>query len=435
MNNNNLELNNDEKNVIEKINDIYDSIKVKNKNINEIINNIKNLVDDDDDTKYLKALLYPEKYKGIKMPNQVPLPSCTFQLHSTKILTSHKEFRIIFNPYFLYNSIYCSNEELGDIKIYEKYGKISNLVPGTINNYKKFYYFNLTSLYTIHYNEYTKETRFLPEFIDQGIPDFYSKYRLISACIMLKYIGKAEESSGIIGGSIITENSNSNIGGNIDTWDKDGDLINSNYFSEYDKYIDYKLFVNNFYNKEYFCSDGIKLVYFPLDNSYNEFQDVIKPENVIDVLLPYEKYSYENKDELMLKLDNNYKDSFKFYIYGLGLPEGINNNFKLDIYCNYECLPNPKYLDFLSINIYDNNLNIKKKQNIINILRNKCIMKINDYDNLLDWKQILKQIKKKKININYDKLNDDMKIVDEEYEKLKNEINENMNIENDNLNK
>lgn len=62
-------------------------------------------------------------------------------------------------------------------------------------------------------------------------------------------------------------------------------------------------------------------------------------------------------------------------------------------------------------------------------------MKINDYDNLLDWKQILKQIKKKKININYDKLNDDMKIVDEEYEKLKNEINENMNIENDNLNK
>ena len=416
MENNNLNLNDDEKNIIEKVNNIYDSVKTKNKNVNDIINNIKYLVNDDDDKKYLKALLFPEKYKGIKMYNQVPLASCTFQLHSTKLIDPYnKEFRLIFNPFFLYDSTYTASQES---VMYQKYG--SKVYPPFTRDKTGFYYFYLTSFYKSAIN--TTEEKFVPVDIDQGIPGFYSHYRLISACIMLKYIGKLDEVSGILGGTIITEDCPF-ISGSAGYRSPESQK-NSLYFLPFEKYYDYKQFMNSPYHRQYNCIDGIKLVYFPIDNSYEEFCEIFKPENIINVSPDGGQLNLE------FECDKNYKSGFYFYIYGLGLPENTKNNFKLDIYCNYECLANPKFLNFLPINIYNNNLNIKKKQNIINFLRSKCVKKINDYDNLLDWKQILKQIKKKKVYINYDKLNTDIKNLDEEYEKLKDEINKEMDIEN-----
>ena len=113
-------------------------------------------------------------------------------------------------------------------------------------------------------------------------------------------------------------------------------------------------------------------------------------------------------------------------VYFLG--NGLNSmKFKLDFYCNFECIPNPKYQDYLTLNIYNNNLNIKNKQNIINTIRNKCVMKLNDYDNILDWEGILKKLDKEKKMINENKLNKKIKQIFDMYNELSSKINNDLN--------
>ena len=425
----NNELNENEKEIIEKINDLYENLKYKNKNINHIIKKIKEITNIENDNLYFKALLYPEKYKGIKIPDKVPLATCTFQLHTTKLLSNlNDKFEIIFNPYFLYNSKYSYNGEIEyGMTAYKKYGKEIILSSNDYND--AFTYRYLTSFYKLVYdNDYDQFGYvFAPDFVDQGIPNLYSKYRLVSACVELKYVGKLENVSGVLGGTIITEN-NPYIGGDLYVFNDLAMPIGSKFFKYYDKYIDYKQFSNSIYHKQQECIDGIKLLYFPLDNSFEEFHDVICPENIINT-----KSSIDNdySHKAMLECDNNYKNNFNFYIYGLGLPKG-NNNFKLDVYCNFECLPNPEYSALLPLNIYNNNLNIKNKQNIINAIRGKCVDKLKPYDNILNWKNILYQIKNKRKIINYEKMNNEIEKINNDYENIKNKINEEikMDIEN-----
>ena len=389
----NLNLNNNEKYILEKINDIFDLLNKKDKNINEIINKIKELTEDNNENEYLKIFLYPEIYKGVKIENIIPLPTCTFQLHTTKLITPYlNEFRIIFNPFFLYDKTY------GTETYYEKYGEKAPL-PLTKDSHG-FYYTGLTSFYQSAINSVAYKNRFSPITIDQGIPNLYSHYRLITACITIKYIGKLDEISGILGGTIITEE-NSYIGGFGGYRSRDIQR-NMDYFKPYEKYSDYKQFMNSPYHKQYNCIDGIKLIYFPIDNSYEEFVEILKPNNIINYTLGNNNYDFT------LKCDKNYKNGFNFYVYGLGLPN-INNCLKVDIYCNFECIPNIEYKDSLPLNIYNNNLNIKSKQNIINSIRNKCILKLNNNNNnISNWKDILLDLKRKKIKINYINLYNDI---------------------------
>ena len=412
----NIKLDENEKKMLDKINEIYNLLKNENKDINKIINEIKELTGNDDKTLYLKSLLYPEKYKGVKIPNKVPLPTCTFQLHTSKLIRCYTNYplRIVFNPFFLYDKSYCQDKFTIPDYHYQKYGKYV-YVDDQIPKYKDtFSYDYLTSFYMIH----GPEQYFQPSNSDQGITNLYSQYRLVSACIMLKYVGESDKISGILGGTILTDDCKY-INGNIYVMNNLGYPIQSSILEEYDKYLDYKNYVNNFYHKEVNCIDGIKLIYFPLDNTFEEFREIIKPTNVIDVKVDNNGNNLQARKISALKLDKNFKNNFKFYIYGLGLPDwGLGKTyFKLDIYCNYECLPNPEFNEYLPLNIYNSNLNIHDKQNIMNIIRNKCIMKINDYENILDWKQILFNLEKKKIKINYMDLNDNI-------EKLENEINE-----------
>ena len=91
----------DNKELLKKINMISNSIE--SHDADNIINSINNLIhiNDKDKYRYLNALLNPEKSKNIKMPSKKPIPSCTIQLHETKIVSGNN-FRIMFNPFFLY---------------------------------------------------------------------------------------------------------------------------------------------------------------------------------------------------------------------------------------------------------------------------------------------------------------------------------------------
>ena len=63
-------LNNNELNKINEIKELYNNIQ-KKEDINEIINNIEKITDEEskDNNNYLNSLLYPEKYKNVKIPS------------------------------------------------------------------------------------------------------------------------------------------------------------------------------------------------------------------------------------------------------------------------------------------------------------------------------------------------------------------------------
>ena len=57
---------------------------------------------------YLNNLLHPEKCKGVKIPSQIPIPSCSFQLHNCVTLKTNASgnLAVVFNPYFLASNVH-----------------------------------------------------------------------------------------------------------------------------------------------------------------------------------------------------------------------------------------------------------------------------------------------------------------------------------------
>jgi len=58
------------------------------------------------DHEYLVALTRPETSKGSKIPSQIPVPSSSFQLHNSIMLTTNASGHasVIFNPFYLGSS-------------------------------------------------------------------------------------------------------------------------------------------------------------------------------------------------------------------------------------------------------------------------------------------------------------------------------------------
>ena len=400
-----------ENNIKKKIKNIYNSIENKNKN--EIINNINELINMNNDEKneYYDALLHPENKKDVKIPSKLSIPTCTFQLHMNRIIAG-KNFRLMFNPFFLYNKkyVYPQNQNT----YYSSYGKFDyygNLFNGNHRGYYIARYF--TSMIEIY--ESTRgngEYLISPIDIEQGIPPMYNQYRLVSACISLKYIGKADAANGMIGGAIITEESPF-LNGKIFQMvlGETSAVVEANMRNdEFKKYYNYNLVLNSTYHKQVNCVDGIRLLYFPIDNSYEEFVNVLEPNNIINV--DYYKKGRDDTGGCYLKGDKNYKNGFNFYIYTL-------NNFydnpwddellryKLDVYCNFECIPYTEYIKWLPLNINLNYINNNDKREIIELIQGKCITQLNKVTNILKWKDILKQLKYEKILDEKDKNNNE----------------------------
>lgn len=427
-----IELNDKEKDIINKINRLYELIGSKNKNIENIINSINNLVEESDEFKYLQCLLYPEKYKGVKIPSEIPIQSCTFQYHHSFIENCGNRTGFLFNPFFLYNV-----KQLNDISDVNKYyyGKFGEICNGINETNTDIQY--LTSLYNFGLSSYggIEYSGIKTIDIGQNINDLYTMYRLVSACVIIKNIGEVRNANGIIGGTII--NDDFRFLGGIAPERHPAPIfeILNIIGPNMNKFADYKNFNNSIYHKQNNSSEGMKLIYFPIDNSYEEFVEVIKPSN-FESIYKEDLYieGYKVGKNIMIKPDKNFKNGFNFYFYFLN-NENYNNLYKIDFYCNFECIPNPKYQDYLTLNIYNNNLNIKNKQNIINSIRNKCIVKLNDYDNILDWEGILKKLDKEKKLINENKLNKKIKKIFDMYNELSSKIDKELNEITNTINK
>ena len=335
------------------------------------LENIKMGIDEIDNFKdyeksgYLESLLDPINKKCVKIPVDKPIPSCTFQLHDFYNFrpTSTGKRLICMNPWFLYNEDAARSATF-------KYGNQSLRLN---KYYFPFFFCNNANMGSKDYG--TTGWGLNKELNIGGIPNIYDKYRLVSACLTIRYTGKAEEASGIIGGAI-TFDKGTYIGTRICRAGSSAsidDSENPNYF----KYTDFEVIRDSPFYQEGNCLEGLRLLYFPLDNNFLEFKKIVSFNNLIcthETYLPTGQsyYALKAKDESQMK------SGFNWIIYLMNAPYiGINDlNFRIDWYFNYECIPRPELLNYmpLSIDIYFLPPDMLKK--IIEEIQSKAIQKL-----------------------------------------------------------
>ena len=211
---------------------------------------------------YLNNLLYPEKCKGVKIPSPIPVPSCSFQLHNCVTLTTNTSGNLafVFNPFFLansndFNTTVNINSDQGNYRLTET-DYLSTL---WVNNHG-----SLTG--------YEPNDNWQPINIGQAIPNVYDQYRLVSASIVIKYIGRLDITSGVIGGAIIYDD-NKVVGGRIKTENTESGSVAVTITGNpgLSKYGNFDLAMDSFYHQENLVLEGMRELYFPLDNSHEEY--------------------------------------------------------------------------------------------------------------------------------------------------------------------
>ena len=323
---------------------------------------------------YLNNLLHPEKCKGVKIPSQIPIPSCSFQLHNCVTLRTNASgnLAIMFNPYFLASNIH--KETLNT------YNLDNNRIRTHIDVFSSLFVNNDPSL-----DGYSSNENWLPINIGQEIPPVYDQYRLVSASLVIKYIGRLEDVSGIIGGAIVFDET-SDIGGYYTVYYQSSSGVEvpisyprvPNFLA---KYGNFDLAMDSFYRQENLCLEGIRQLYFPIDNSYEEYTKLMN-EDLLNITTNINEISGKPPTAFRMsyKANENYlKNGFNQMVYVLGAPAN-QTCFKLDIYCNFECLPSTQFLNYLPLSMSTNFITpeMKKEANII--VQQKPIMKSTEGD-------------------------------------------------------
>lgn len=316
---------------------------------------------------YLNNLLYPEKCKGVKIPSPIPVPSCSFQLHNCVTLSTNSSGNLafVFNPFFLANA--------NDFKTVVK-------IDSDQGNYRLTETSFLTTLWVNNNGSlsgYEPNDNWDPINIGQAIPNVYDQYRLVSASIVVKYIGRLDITSGVIGGAIIYDD-NKYVGGLIKTENEDSSSVALTLTGNpgLSKYGNFDLAMDSFYHQENLCLEGMRELYFPLDNSYEEYTKLAGNSNIGSIIHTPGKY--------LLKFDDSdaYKSGFNYFVYVLGAPPS-SSCFKVDIYCNYECLPNASFLNYLPLSMSPDSISNAEKKNAIAVVQQKPIMNLKDKEALV----------------------------------------------------
>ena len=346
--------------------------------------NIKSAVDalakfnEKQEYNYLNNLLYPEKCKGCKIPSPIPIPSCSFQLHNSTTVSTNSSgnLAIMFNPFFL-----ASNNMT----------RINSQIQYDPQFLTSFYLNNDDTL-----NGYENNDKWVPINIYQSIPAVYNQYRLVSASIVIKYIGRLDIASGVIGGAIVyDETQGVGVSGTRTLGE-----ITEQFTSVPDilaKYGNFDLALDSFYYQENLCIEGMRQLYFPIDNSYEEYVKLFNT-GLINVK------DFSNLNNPVMIADGDYlRNGFKFMIYTLGAPPS-SACFKVDIFCNFECLPNAEFLNYLPLSINVDHTTPEQKKEATLIIQKKPIMKISETETSQSakpsiWTRMLNKFKNSLPNI------------------------------------
>lgn len=316
--------------------------------------------------RYLNNLLHPEKCKGVKIPSQIPIPSCSFQLHNCVTLRTNASgnLAIVFNPYFLCSNVHSDFKTVGEAGLFN--------VQTKTNYYSSLFVNNSPTL-----DGYSLNNDWEPINIGQEIPEVYDQYRLVSASMVIKYIGRLDTVSGVIGGAVVfdeTREIGSSYQLKLIKKDDQTETVATTKFvpGMLAKYGNFDLAMDAFYRQENLCLEGIRQLYFPLDNSYEEYTRLMNDNLIIASI------DDNNNQTCRFESTEDYlKNGFRQVVYVLGAPAN-QSCFKLDIYCNFECLPSSPFLNYLplSMNTEFFSPEIKKKAAVI--IQQKPIMKANE---------------------------------------------------------
>jgi hypothetical protein len=319
---------------------------------------------------YLHNLLVPERCKGVKIPSAIPVPSCAFQMHNSVTLTTNETgfMCAMFNPYFL------SSNTPGSVHI--PAGSVPNPSGGEV----AYAATDLTPSYlsTLWFNNdvdldgNSSNENFIPMNFGQCIPPVYDQYRLVSASLVVRYIGRLDNASGLICGAVVFDE-NQNIGGQMS--DGDGGSIGVLNNPNLAKYGNFELARDSFYHQEYMSVEGLRMLYFPVDNSFEEYVKTFDMSLGNYNLNPVYGNTWGN-GTLTVPQDY-YKSGFNFFIYSINAPPS-SACFKVDIYCNYECLPNASFLNYLPLSMNAKGISSQEKQKANMIVQQKPVMKANE---------------------------------------------------------
>lgn len=278
---------------------------------------------------YLNNLLHPEKEKGVKIPSPIPVPSSAFQLHNTVTLSTNSSGNLafVFNPFYLYDNTGLSTPVSNG----------NNCIP----QYSSSFWVNNSDTLTGQ----SADDNFKPMNISQGIPPVYDQYRLVSASVVVRYIGRLDWVSGVIGGAIVYDDSRY-VGEAYKVQGYDNVYYSANQLA---KYGNFDLALDSFYHQENLCVEGLRQLYFPVDNSFEDYTKIwsssLSSTNFFANLVS----DAGLMSSMTVTADEDYyKSGFNFLTYVLGAPAN-QNCFKVDIYCNFECLPNAAFLNYMPI--------------------------------------------------------------------------------------
>lgn len=318
---------------------------------------------------YLQNLICPEKARGSKIPSQVPIPSCSFQLHNcTTIKTNNSGNCAVFlNPFFL-----ACNDVIG--------AKIGNI---WISRF-------LTSMWVNNDDTLTGSSdnnNWEPVSIEQTLPPVYDQYRLVSASLQVRYIGRLDYASGIIGGGIVYDESNT-IGGYYQKSayvpEAEGTASIAPTIS---KYGNFELIRDSFYHKENNILEGLRMLYFPLDNSYEEYVKIMDNKTI--------NYIEPTEDTVNFEaVESYYKNGFNWVFYALNAPAN-STCFKVDLYCNFECLPMAQFLNYMPISVNPLVLSSADKKRFILLVQQHPIFKLNEETEEIPVPDIFEKMLKK----------------------------------------
>lgn len=346
--------------LLNKLNKLRINLSTSNLNIKSIKEGIKELSNFNkiENYEYLMNLMRPERAKGCKIPSQVPVPSCSFQMHNCVTIKTNSSGNcaFLFNPFFM-----ASKTALGV--------SVNDNLLWTHSFFSTLWVNSDDSLTGNAPND-----NWVPMNINQTLPYVYDQYRLVSGSIVVRYVGKLDSAQGVVGGAVIFDDANS-IGGMVQTqqqgvaYDPNGVGVET-ICPEFTKYGDFELARDSYYHQENSCLEGIRMLYFPIDNSYEEYTKVLDNTfiTVIDHATDGVQYNVD---------DNMYRNGFNWMFFAQSCPQS-SNCFKVDIYLNFECLPAASFLNYMPVTVNPYLISAGNKKKCIMMIQNKPIGKVEE---------------------------------------------------------
>lgn len=347
--------------IIEKLNSLKNELNRDQVNLKSVQRDIKQLANYDNTAnyEYLNSLLDPKNQKGVKIPGKIPIPSCSFQLHNFATFRANENGYDVFtcNPWFLANEgLQGKQVQIGEDETFYLAGSVS-----------PYFFCRLDAVDGKTVTDYwSSATTFT-----FTIPPVYAKYRLVSACATLRYTGELDQVKGIMGAAI-TYNKSNNIafgyGNSLDNYAY-GSLTQA-----FNDYGNFELIRDSFYSQDASCIEGLKILYFPLDNSFNEFKPVYDGSKTKWSMIP-------DVGPVATVSEDFYKPGFNWMFYLQGCPyDGSKRVFRMDFYMNYECIPKAEFLNYMPVTLdvrpcLTNDL----KKKFMEEVQDKAIQKINIY--------------------------------------------------------